>query len=188
MKVYICSGNGDCLHPPTEKYAVSCEYECTIQRCVNYVICGCEGPMRFVNYVNGCCLACNIDFERKLDFDQGTCCACGTTTICVNLTRCSHTMCITCFKARYYEKNPDPCPDFPNYASLYMEMLETPSADVSSLPMTQTFLTEWKEWYDKRIPESKLDICRSCATSSQSQQKWQLASEKCHHSTHAHET
>lgn len=108
-----CDGHGYCLNVRQ----LVCTHECRLQECPNFRLCGNREPQFILDFNQGVCNACTAHFgPHLLDFyDHCTfeCPVClRTTDHPIGLPRCSHRLCLDCFRVIYLDET-SPFPAFP---------------------------------------------------------------------------
>lgn len=144
----------------------------TVLRCNNYTVCETKlSTWHYHYYRNYLCCDCDRLFGKDLEFGATVECpfCLRETDESVKQPRCSHWLCITCFKRCYFnEYNREGEPDFP-YPEIeddYYDDQENPKWE-TEYPLIQVFNEQWSRWnrekestYHREAYLRKCTLCR----------------------------
>lgn len=136
--------------------------------CKNTLVCKRSFPKEWVDY-NGCtlCTDCDFRFGKKLEITKNECPICLDDRLCVQLSKCEHSICIPCFRRCYYgDESRIGEPVFP-YPELEEEYKENPyHKKWSNYLLIQLYQEEYEIWnmkeIDKYMSEGHLRRCPLC--------------------------
>jgi hypothetical protein len=175
MAQTICKGDGSCLEQTDyrnvyKKYEnVSCNHSCQSIQCPNYLVCERLEPQWVLWCHKGTCMNCAVTFHGYLQFQENIeCPICTETSMCVKGLKCSHYICVDCFKRchlpPYWD---DPQPEFPYDSELedeYESQWDYPRW--RNDPLIQKYENDCKLWEVEReikeASESYLKVCPVC--------------------------
>jgi len=172
-----CTGNGDCLTQTINentygKYAdFTCMYDCKALPCPNVSVCGAWVPKWLLGLKrSGVCIGCDCKFQKKLDTVETTDCpVCLETKPGVVMPKCTHSMCVDCFKRCMYGAPDEPEPQFP-YSEEVENEWEMGGRDDPAwharYPLAKKWDKAWDKWneqtYAKYAKEQNLRKCPYC--------------------------
>jgi hypothetical protein len=170
-----CTGNGECLTQTINENTYgqspdySCEHKCKPIPCCNELVCGSQLPPWFhgLKKVGLCiCIGCDSTFGGKLDTVETTDCpVCLETKPGVVMPRCTHSMCVGCFKRCMYGEPDEPEPKFPYSEDVENEWHEDQdSAEfLARYPLVVKYNQDWNSWDDRRqVKYEKEENLRHC--------------------------
>ena len=175
----ICHGNGDCLTQTTNCNTYgkapgwSCTYNCTPLPCPNVSVCGTWIPKWILELKrSGVCISCDSQFHKKLDTVETTDCpVCLETKPGVVMPKCTHSMCVDCFKRCMYGAPDEPEPQFPYPEDIHDEWEMSVRDDPTwhaRYPLAKKWDKAWNKWneqtetkYSKEKNLRKCPYCRS---------------------------
>ena len=171
-----CTGNGECLTQTInentyEKDAdFTCMYDCRPLPCPNVSVCGAWLPKWLVGLKrSGVCISCDSQFHKKLDTVETTYCpVCLETKPGVVMPKCTHSMCVDCFKRCMYGAPDEPEPQFPYSEEVENEWHEDQDNTefLARYPLVVKYNQDWNSWDDARdakySTEQNLRKCPYC--------------------------
>lgn len=104
MNKNICSGDGSCFTQTSYGYEkdvnYTCNHNCQLFQCPNYLVCGFAGPKWYLGCHSGVCYSCNMNFGQKLDLskEKEECPICYEEEFSIKMINCNHRICYICFK------------------------------------------------------------------------------------------
>src|SRR3989338_7691778 len=121
-----CIGDGMCLiQTATGHEQTGCIHGCRDHECPNFSICGNKCPQWVFDCHGGRCMTCAIShWDLKFKSDE-ECPICLEATTCASSPKCTHYICVDCFKRIYYG-NPSNPPSFPYPSEIEREYDENP--------------------------------------------------------------
>ena len=104
----------DGIHKDCNDYCIvptNCQYNCKLQKCINYIICNTKVPSWVLDCHNGCCGAnCDIQYG-PLTFleEEAECCICFEEKKMIKLL-CNHKFCLDCIRQHCNISRTNRCP------------------------------------------------------------------------------
>jgi len=173
-----CTGTGQCLrYIERNKYSFNkqffCPYDCKPKPCPNFIICGTLLPQYKLNRsTDKICKDCDMAFSTKSggygvlpqkQIDECGICYCENINGVAN-PKCTHYICIDCFKVCYGALLPNSRfdePKFPYSHTLHLRYAANPdSEEWYQYPDIVTWIEEWGNWNERR--NFKIDKMAKC--------------------------